>query len=406
MRTLIGEFVSLPIRPALVGVLLYASTACAAVELKPLTGEPITGELVSLNDKEAVLKVDGKAVSTPIKQTLQIDIATPPKEPGKDAKYTDVVLVDGTLLHCSEFSIKGSEVSVKLLAGQEIRFPLASLKSLLKEAHDPAFRSDWNTFVNRKANKDQLVAKIKNKNPATGVGETVLNSLPVGGPPAPGVPPPVLVVSLSKIHGMIFERGANPAAAALVCKVLDTDANVYYAGALTLAGGKASLTTTSGVKVDLPRAALARLDYSGGKLVYLSDDWPANKMRDTVDAMGQIRCNRNLDDGPIQLNNVRYDKGLSIHAFAHLDYALGGEFREFKATIGVDDLIAGRQLPTIVKIEVDGKELMNETFTRKDKPKDVTLNVLNAKTLTITVTSDAVINLGRHVDLANARVSK
>ena len=64
MRKLIDEFVCLPVRAALVGLLLCAATATAAVELKPLTGEPITGELISLSDKEVVMKVDGKAVDT------------------------------------------------------------------------------------------------------------------------------------------------------------------------------------------------------------------------------------------------------------------------------------------------------------------------------------------------------
>jgi hypothetical protein len=405
MRTLIGEFVGLPIRPALVGMLLCASTACAGVELKPLSGEPITGELISLNDKEVVLRVDDKAVSTPIKQTLQIDIGSPPKDPGKDAKYTDVVLVDGTLLHCSEFSIKGSEVNVKLLAGQEIKFPLDSLKSLLKEAHDPEFRADWDRFVSKKAHRDQLIVKampgpVLNTVPVT-FGEADAEGKAICIKPGPGAKQ----VAIERIHGMIFVRGANAAAPPLLCKVLDTDANIYYASALTLNRKKASLTTTTGLKVELPRAALARLDYIGGKLVYLSD-WAAADMRVTTDTDGLVRRDCNLDDGPIQLNKVQYEKGLSVHAFAQLDYPLGGEFREFKAVIGVDDLITGIHRPTIIKIEADGKELMKETFTRKDKPKDVKLNVLNVKTLTISVTSDDVLMLGRHVDLANARVSK
>jgi hypothetical protein len=68
--------------------------------------------------------------------------------------------------------------------------------------------------------------------------------------------------------------------------------------------------------------------------------------------------------------------------------------------------VGGTGRPTIVKIEGDGKELMKQSVSRKDKPKDVTLNVLNVKTLRITVMSEELLDLGHHVDLANARVSK
>jgi hypothetical protein len=408
----------MPIRTTFVVVLLSAATAWAAVELRPLAGEPISGDLISLNDKEVVLKVDGKPTPKPVKEILQVEIVAPPKDPGKDAKYTDVELIDGTLLHCDQVTFKGKDVSIKLLSGQTATFPTRSVRSVLKEAHDPTYRQDWAGYLAKKAARDQLVAKIKNKNPATGVEETVLNSLPVTFGAADDKGELIEItksngekasIKLASIHGMIFQPDNSPEAAPLLCKVFDAGANIYYASALTLEGDKASLTTSAGVKIDLPRSALARLDYSGGKLVYLSD-WATADMRvterSTEDLVDHFRRDRNLDDGPLQLNSVHYDKGLSIHSFAQIDFSLGGQFREFKATIGVDDLVSGSERPTIVKIEADGKELLKQPFTRKDKPKDVTLNVLNAKTLSITVMSEELLDLGHHLDLANARVSK
>jgi hypothetical protein len=413
MRKLIGEFVGLPVRAALVGVLLCAATATAAVVLKPLTGEPITGELISLSDKGVVLKVDGKAVLTPIKETLQIDIVSPPKEPGKDAKYTNVKLIDGTLLHCEQVTFRGNNLSIKLLSGQTATIPMKLVGYVLKEAHDPTFRDQWADCLARETPFDQLVAKIDGPppvgavlnslrgtfGPANGTGETIQFT--------PPPPRPMASVKLAQIHGMIFQPAVNPKAAPLLCKVYDTNGNIYTATALTLEGEKASLTTTTGVEIELPRAALARLDYSGGKFAYLSD-LPLDKktLIKPPEPLEHLRFDHNLDDGPIQLNGVHYDKGLSIHSFTRLDFPLGGDFREFKAVIGVDDLVGGIGRPTIVKIEGDGKELMKQAFSRKDQPKDVTLNVLNVKTLRITVLSDELLDLGHHVDLANARVSK
>jgi hypothetical protein len=44
--------------------------------------------------------------------------------------------------------------------------------------------------------------------------------------------------------------------------------------------------------------------------------------------------------------------------------------------------------------------------TRKEKPFEKTLNVKDVQKLTIIVASPDLLDLGRHVDLADARVSK
>src|SRR5260370_13188625 len=88
---------------------------------------------------------------------------------------------------------------------------------------------------------------------------------------------------------------------------------------------------------------------------------------------------------------------------------LDGEFSEFKAMIGVDENVTGADGPTEVLItDADtGKELRKVVVSRKDKEGlDVTVNVQNVKALKIVVASPELLDLGRHVDLADARVSK
>ncbi|HEY1859209.1 MAG TPA: NPCBM/NEW2 domain-containing protein, partial [Gemmataceae bacterium] len=189
-------------------------------------------------------------------------------------------------------------------------------------------------------------------------------------------------------------------------------ANVVYASGLTVTGDKVNAVTPSGVKIEFPRAALARLDYTKGKLAYLSD-WDKKKWTklatSTEDRIDHPRFDKNLDDGPIRLDNVTYPKGLSIHSRTELTFELDGEYREFKAIIGVDDLVNGSEGPTLVQIEdaATGKALHKTLeISRKTKPMDVTVNVQNVKSLRIKVTSPELLDLGRHVDLAEARVTK
>ena len=143
-------------------------------------------------------------------------------------------------------------------------------------------------------------------------------------------------------------------------------------------------------------------------------DWDKKKMRppketSTEDRIDHYRCDKNLDDGPIRLDNVSYAKGLAIHSWTELIFELDGEYREFKAIIGVDDLVNGSEGPTLVQIEdaATGKALHKTLeISRKTKPVDVTVNVQNVKSLRIRVTSPELLDLGHHVDLAEARVTK
>jgi hypothetical protein len=378
--------------------------------LHTLTDTPVSGELVGVNAKSVIFKVAGNKVETPLDQVLSVDIAPAPKAPPaeKDAEYIDVELTDGTLLHCGQFAIKGKEVQLTLLSGQAVKFPLADLRWYLTEAHDRTFREDWERYLAKKTNFDQLIVNA---------GPTILDSAQVT----------IIAVDekgenvdftlngragryskpLATIHGIIFNCGPNPAAAPVVCKVFDVNANLIIASAVTLEGDKVNVTTPDGVKFELTRASLAKLDYSGGKLVYLSD-WDFKKMKVTKDDDGVIRLDKNLDGGPICLvGHAPFAKGLALHSPTAIEFDLAGDFREFKAIIGVDELVGGRDVITKIVIKGDGKELKTYEVSRKDKEAlDVRLNIQNVKSLTIEVSSPELLNLGHHVDLADARVSK
>jgi hypothetical protein len=59
-----------------------------------------------------------------------------------------------------------------------------------------------------------------------------------------------------------------------------------------------------------------------------------------------------------------------------------------------------------VTIEGDGKELLTAEINRKDEPRAITLDVKNVKQLRIVVASTGLLDLGNHVCLADAKVSK
>src|SRR5262249_6622844 len=112
-------------------------------------------------------------------------------------------------------------------------------------------------------------------------------------------------------------------------------------------------------------------------------------------------------DGKIRLGGQTYARGLALHSRTELVYDLGGKYKEFRATLGIDDNLRdfGDAAP-VVQIEGDGRELFQAVVTRKDKPRQLVLDIKGVKQLRIVVGSEKLIDFGDHVDLADAKVSK
>jgi hypothetical protein len=304
-----------------------------------------------------------------------------------------------------------------------LEIPLAAVTSILHDAGNPALRQEWDKlFAGKKRNRDVLVVKAKEGtklNPLEGTfgdaddkGEKIAFELSSGKTSVP----------LTRIHGLYFQRGVDAGAAPVICKLFDTGRNVVFATSVTLDETAYTVATPAGVKIVFSRPAVARLDFSKGKLTFLSDV-PPSKLKVTLkgvtgevvdplhpskdlDTIDPVCRDRNLDGRPLRLGGTAYPKGLAIHAGTELVFDLAGEYREFKAMVGVDDSVLGWSAETAVHVEADGKELANLTVSRKEKPKPLTLNVKDVQKLRIVVSSTNVLQYGRHAELADAKVTK
>ena len=73
-------------------------------------------------------------------------------------------------------------------------------------------------------------------------------------------------------------------------------------------------------------------------------------------------------------NQVRApSKGVCVAPDTVLTYNLGGDFAQFKATVGIDENGANATSAAKLTVEADGQVLFSEWLARKDKPKGVVL---------------------------------
>jgi hypothetical protein len=390
--------------------ILLALLCCSAVvhaadtaKLRTLTGKSYEGELTSLSDGEIVFQAKDERVTVPVRDVLDIEL--PASATAQESRFDDVELNDGSLLHCTQFTLKGNQVEAKLVGGLELKIPLAAVSYLLKEAHDAKIREQWQTILGKRGKSDQLVINVDGTlnsfdgtlGAADAKGETIEFETVSGVKRTP---------ALERVQAMSFLRKAEVNAPPVVCKVHDSGHNLLMAARVALDAKGFTITTVSGVKVELPRSAVARLDYSKGKITFLSDLEPAKVTeRSSVGLVDHYRRDKNLEEGPLKLAKETFSKGLALHAYTELVYDIGGQYKEFKAVLGVDPSVGGDS-HVKVTIEGDGRELFAGEVRRKDPPQTLTIDVKNIKQLRIVVASTGLLDLGDHVNLADAKVSK
>ncbi|HSQ55207.1 MAG TPA: NPCBM/NEW2 domain-containing protein, partial [Gemmata sp.] len=160
--------------------------------------------------------------------------------------------------------------------------------------------------------------------------------------------------------------------------------------------------------------AISKFDYAQGNVSYLSDlDPQVNAPELPPDEKG-LRLNitqpffrdHGVSGEPIRFGNEPpFSKGLVISADTVLTYTIGGDYRDFKAVVGILDSTQDANLEARLSITADGRQVFSEQLRRKDKPKPISIDVKGVRQLQVIVESGLPVN-GNRVVLADARVQK
>ncbi len=150
----------------------------------------------------------------------------------------------------------------------------------------------------------------------------------------------------------------------------------------------------------VPIGAVASLYFKNGRVVFLSDlspdkvvERPFFEVSDQlpgVDHLFPYRRDQSVaGGGKISVKGKEYRKGLGIHAYSELHFALNGKFKTFHAVAGLDDSAAPTELaqPSVrFSVWVDGRKVWESGVHLWSTPPDnVTVPVDGKGTLTLIV---------------------
>lgn len=384
---------------------LIAITLTAGADVQTLSGKKLTGDMVGLDKQAIVLKTSSGEIRHPLADVLQIELPAPEVPP--KGGWFDVELTDGSVLHCSQVLLKGKSAELTVLPDLPLMVPLSAVFSVLRDAHDPAVKALWQKFLPTRGRLDTVV--IANGDKFDGLGGIFGDGTPAGD----GIEFTLsgngekLTPRLSKVAGLVFVQKPDANAPPILCKVTDAGRSLLVTADLAMSDKGLTITTVAGVKVTYPSATkVAKLDFSKGKLTYLSDLDPASvDETSTEDSVFHYRRDVNLEGGPLRMAGEVHAKGLALHSRTVLTYDIGGDYREMRAVLGVDEGVV-TDARVVVTIDGDGRELFKAEIARKDPPRPLAVDVKGVQKLRLTVKSAGLLDLGAQANLGDAKVSK
>jgi hypothetical protein len=398
-------------------VLNFPAEGAPTAEIETLKGERHVGELLALDAAAAVLKTGEKTATVPLADILELRFpGSPPPEASTGAR---IVLLDGTRLTLSAFSVTDDQARCEISFGS-FTVPVARIAHVRFGISTTKLDEAWSVLLKRESKNDLLIVKkddvLDFLAGATGnVGDKI--GFLLDGDEVP--------VSRDKVYGIIFHRRL-PNLPKPICEVRLGGGDALAITRFAWADGNLKVRLATGPDLVIPCSQLAALDFSAGKIVYLSQLEPRDvkyvPFFDTL--LYEYRRDRSLDGTPLTLAGKTYARGLALHSRTTLRYRIAGEYTRFQADVGVDDSIthAGKRgaefgadvkpdergTPAIVRLVIsgDGKPLFDSIVKGTDAPRTLDLDVTNVRDLEILVDFGNEVDISDHLDLAGAKLVK
>jgi hypothetical protein len=234
-------------------------------------------------------------------------------------------------------------------------------------------------------------------------------------------------VDRSKIAGLIFFRAARTPVADPLCIIHGNDGMRASVASASLHSDVVQISTTAGAEFSWPFEAIQSIDFSAGKVLYLSDVEPANEEQTslvglpagaTLAAMySQPRRDRSAFGGPLSLwfpgtdslaplgHAQAFGRGLAVRSRTELEYRVPRGFTRLLGVAGIEPATRANGSARLM-ISGDERSLINEELVGDKPPVDIELDISGVKRLKIVVDYGKNLDTGDWVNLCDLRMVK
>ncbi|MBX3451865.1 MAG: NPCBM/NEW2 domain-containing protein [Planctomycetaceae bacterium] len=392
------------------GLLIVGQLLAAAmpVEATSLSGTTLRGELVAFAEDRVEVKTDQGPQSIPTRDLLEVrwpEVATTDRA----AEGEEIRLADGSTLRATVVSLTGGKLRLRHALLGEIELAQAGVRGIRFGASDPAVDAAWTALFERPSRSDQVVIRKADvldhlDGVISNIGDETIGFLLDG---------QTVAVKKTRAFGILFGTPSDAPQPVQDVRIELASGERFTAQKVALErqpDGEWMARVTAPFQVDIPSTALRGLDWSRGKIAYVSDLEPRGV--DYRPFLGnfvwEYRRNQDLEGRPLRLKGRVYSRGLAIHANAktELTYRIGGEYRRLQATVGIDDEFRLRNVADF-KILGDGKVLFEHEVSPEKPPAAVDLDVTDVVELKIIAEcGNDRLDIGDRIHLVDARLLK
>ena len=401
------------------------------IHITTLTGEPLHGKLAEINSDQVRIETDDGGLAVPLTDVVAVSLEqsqVPPPVP-----YAWLHLTDGSRLALAELTIQDKQVRAGLAVNSQASFDRQSVHTVRWPVSNAGANRDWPiTTLQRwqELSKTEVTADRVVILRASPEQQTPMALRAIQGV-IHGVNDQKIdfefrgkrldVTRPNKVGGLIFYQPPSVEQSSTFCQVIDRAGSTIQASALSSSENLESLQvkTVSQANVELPWSQIRRIDFSSGKILYLSDmdpesvEWtPLIGAGPTERLLSKLYTPRRDQGFNAQALNLKingkdktFRKGLALHSRTEIAYRFNGDFRRFQTVIGLDPRF-GTQGHIQLIILGDDVPIFESEVRGGTEPLALDIDITGVRRFRILVDYGANLDVADHLFLCDCKVTK
>ncbi|NOT02771.1 MAG: hypothetical protein HOP29_19380 [Phycisphaerales bacterium] len=191
---------------------------------------------------------------------------------------------------------------------------------------------------------------------------------------------------LDRIAAVRIVAPPAPSRGGLSARLDFADGSRLRVAELSWKDAAASARVFADATVNIDAGQIVRAEIEGGRWTHLAEVTPISTEQIPMIALDwPVERDRNVLGGPLRVAGQQFERGLGVHSRSALTYDLGGEYRRFVTSYGLDD-DSGPLADVRVSILVDGQVRHQRDGVRQGELiGPVTLDVGDARNLELIV---------------------